>query len=136
MVHVVARSGRPTPCHHHPHRREGPPMKPNFVPLRTAAIAEKMQSDRPMFDAKVPRPFGSRKYHVFCFSAARLFRNGKEPQAASSGGGSGAIVAGALVGGLVGAVVASAIVSNMGTPGTRKDNFNLLTDDQLLDVAR
>jgi hypothetical protein len=111
-------------------------MNPGFVQLRTAAIADRTQSDRPMFDAKVSRLFGSRSYHVFCFSEAMLFLNAVEPQAASNGAGGGAVVAGALVGGLVGAMVGAAIASSTDSPGVRKDNSNLLSDDQLLDVAR
>lgn len=111
-------------------------MNQHFVPLRTAAIAEKSATDRPTFAAR----YNGRDYHVICFTNAFMFLNASHPKAQGGNPGQSAVVVGAVLGGVVGAMIGAAIAEgsryDSGSQTGYKENLSLYTDDQLIDLAR
>jgi len=113
-------------------------MSQQFVSLRTTSIIEQASGDRPSFQARVCKTFGSKPYQVFCSSEAMLLLPVAEAAGATVNKASGAVVAGAVLGGMVGAALGSIIADNLETSsvGPRAENFNLMTDDELVAIAR
>jgi len=104
--------------------------------LQSSGWMQSRIGDRPWFEANVSRGFSSQSYYVFFMPQGILFLDKSRRAGADRDAARNAMVAGAAVGGLVGALVGSAIGSAMSRPVEERENFDMVSNDQLLIYAR
>ncbi len=104
--------------------------------LQSTAWLQKNTSDRPSFKAVIRRAFSKTPFQAFALPRGLLFLERRNITESSAGGGSGAVVAGAVLGGAVGAIIGAAIASNMGSTTQRDENLDICPEETLIELAR
>src|SRR6187399_601741 len=92
--------------------------------LQSTTWLQKSVSDRPSFRAVVRRTFSKTHYQAFALPRGILFLERRDITESSAGGGSGAVVAGAVMGGMVGAMIGAAIAKSMASTSVREENLD------------
>lgn len=108
-------------------------MNQHFTALRTSAIVDKANVDRPTFAARLCRTFGGAKpCQVFCSFESMLLLPVVEAGGTTENNAGGAVVAGAILGGMVGSALGSIVADNLKTTsvGPLAENFSLMSDDE------
>ena len=104
--------------------------------LQSSGWMQTRIGDRPWFEANVSRGFSSQSLYVFLMPQGILFLDKSRHAGADSDASRRAMVAGAAVGGLVGALVGAAVGSAMSQPVEERENFDMISNDQLMIYAR
>jgi len=104
--------------------------------LQSTTWLQKSVSDRPSFRAVVRRTFSKTHYQAFALPRGILFLERRDITESSAGGGSGAVVAGAVMGGMVGAIIGAAIANSMATTSVREENLDACPEERLIELAR
>jgi hypothetical protein len=104
--------------------------------LQSNSFMQSRIGDRPWFEANVSRGFSSQTLYVFFMPQGVLFLDKKRQAGADRDAARNAMVAGAAVGGLVGALVGSAIGTALSRQTEEREDFDMVTNDQLLIYAR
>jgi hypothetical protein len=104
--------------------------------LQSTAWLQKSTSDRPSFKAVLRGAFSKTRYQTFVLPRGLLFLERRDITESSAGGGSGAVVAGAVLGGAVGAIIGAAVVSSMTTTSVRDENLDICPEETLIELAR
>jgi hypothetical protein len=106
------------------------------IELQSSGWMQSRIGDRPGFEATVSRGFSSQSLNVFFMPQGILFLDKARQAGADRDAARNAMVAGAAMGGLVGALVGSAIGSALSRPVEERENFDMVTNEQLLIYAR
>lgn len=104
--------------------------------LQSASWLNGHTGDRPSFEALVLRTFSTQNYKVFAMPQGLLFLQIKKKAGDVSDPNKGAIVAGAVLGGMLGAAIAAGIANSMSNPREVEQNYDLLSEEELLALVR
>lgn len=105
--------------------------------LQSMSFLQGNTSDRPSFEVIVRKGLsGPRPYRVFALPNGLLFLELRH-KVGNGGGGSSAVVVGAVLGGAIGAVIGGAIASSMSSASNEVETgFEYFDEDRLIELAR
>jgi hypothetical protein len=93
--------------------------------------------DRPSFDAVIARGWsGPRQFQVFAMPQGLLCLDKGPPKTGPGSADQRAVMAGAVLGGALGAAIAMAVSSSMNSTEGRQDNYDMCSEEELLELAR
>src|SRR5688500_7143132 len=107
------------------------------VEMQSVALLQRHQADRPSFEVHRPGTLsGSRPFRAFALPAGLLFLELRQKPGTGHKGPGKAAIAGAVLGGAVGAVIGGMIDSSTAEAGEIETGFDLLDEEQLVDLAQ
>jgi hypothetical protein len=108
-----------------------------YVELRSTAWLDNNTADRPSFAASICGTFsGPQPFQVFAMERGLLFLELRNKPGSGGSVSTNAVVAGAVLGGAIGAVIGGMLTSKAGRPAEPEQGFSLLSEDELIELAR
>jgi hypothetical protein len=106
------------------------------IELQSSGWMQTRIGDRPWFEATVSRGFSSQSYYVFFMPQGILFLDKARHAGADRDAARNAMMAGVAAGGLIGGLMGAALGSALSRPVEERENFDMVSNDQLLIYAR
>jgi hypothetical protein len=107
------------------------------VEMQSVALLERHKADRPSFEVLRRNLLtGNRAFRVFAMPSGLLFLEVRTKPGTGHSGAPKAAIIGGVLGGAVGAVIGGIIDSNSAPTPERETGFDMLDEDQLIDLAR